>query len=125
MIPLVILSIIVLVVYAVYRATWKWGVSVLWFLGAGVSFLGAAGVLAEHLWGPQWSWNFAGHGQVYAGRALVQGTTGRLGDLAELLPCQLHHRSSLRRAKDRFDHAHVVHRVFQRDGRRGMLQNRP
>jgi hypothetical protein len=75
-IPLVILGIILFLIYAVYRATRKWGVCFLWFLGAGISFLGAAGVLAEYLWGPQWSWNFAGpagHGRGYAARALVQG----------------------------------------------------
>ena len=72
-IPLIILGLVVSLVYAAFPATRKWGVSVLCFISAGVSFLAASGVLAEHLWGPRWSWNFAHHGPGYAEGALVQG----------------------------------------------------
>jgi hypothetical protein len=72
-IPLAILGAAASLGWALYRAARKWGVPFLCFLAAGVSLLGASGVLAEYLWGPQWSWNFAHHGRAYAGAALVQG----------------------------------------------------
>jgi hypothetical protein len=74
MIPLIILGVIVAIPYGVYRAVKKWGISVLCFLAADVSFLGFTGVIAEKLWGPQWAWNFAHHGPGYAVGALFQGT---------------------------------------------------
>ena len=61
MIPLIILGVIVSIPYGVYRAVEKWGISVLWFLAAAVSFLGFTGVVAENLWGPQWAWNLGHH----------------------------------------------------------------
>jgi len=72
MIPLLILVTLAALPYALYRAARRWG-SDLWFFAAGVSFLGAAGVLAEHWWGPRWSWNFAHHDRGYAEAALIQG----------------------------------------------------
>jgi hypothetical protein len=47
--------------YALYRATKTWGVAVLYFFAAFVGFLGAAGIVAERLWGPRWSWNASHH----------------------------------------------------------------
>jgi hypothetical protein len=72
-IPLLALGIVVSLVYAAYRGARKWGVGVWCFIAAGVNFLGASGVLGEHLWGPQWSWNFAHRGAGYAEGALAQG----------------------------------------------------
>lgn len=72
-IPLLILALTAGLPYAVYRATKTWGLAFLWFLAAGICFVGASGVLAEHLWGPQWSWNVAHHGSAYAEGALIQG----------------------------------------------------
>jgi len=72
-IPLLIPGVVVLLVYAASRAAKKWGAAVLWFIPAAINFLGASGVLAEYLWGPRWSWNFAHHGRAYAEGALVQG----------------------------------------------------
>lgn len=60
MIPLLLLATLAFLIYAVYRAVAKWGVSVLWFLAAGVCLLAITGVLLERLFGPQWSWNFSG-----------------------------------------------------------------
>jgi hypothetical protein len=65
--------VIVSIPYVAYRAVRKWGISVLWFLAAAVSFLGCSGVVAENLWGPQWAWNFAHHGPRYATGAFFQG----------------------------------------------------
>jgi hypothetical protein len=73
MVLLLILGAIVSLVYGVYRAARRWGIWVLWHVAAAVSFLGASGVVAERLWGPKWSWNFAHHGKEYAVSALVQG----------------------------------------------------
>src|SRR5580693_5339947 len=58
-IPLLIVALVFALPYAVYRAMRKWGLAFLYLLVAGICFVGASGVLAEHLWGPQWSWNFA------------------------------------------------------------------
>jgi len=73
MVPLLILTALASIVYAVYRGVKKWGICVLAFLAAAAGFLGASGVLAEKLWGPQWSWNFAHHGPGYVLTALTQG----------------------------------------------------
>ncbi len=72
MILLIILAVISLLVYAITRAVRKLGPHVLWFVAAAVNFVSASGGLAEHLWGPQWSWNFAGHNKVSAWQALIQ-----------------------------------------------------
>ncbi len=74
MILLTILGVIVAIPYGVFRAVKKWGISVFYFLAAGVSLLGCTGAIAEKLWGPQWAWNFAHHGPRYAVGALFQGT---------------------------------------------------
>jgi hypothetical protein len=50
----------------------RWGASALWFVAAGMNFIGAFGVVAEHLWGPQVV-NLGHHGLDYSGRAAVQG----------------------------------------------------
>jgi len=55
-IPLTILSAVAVLFYGIYRAAGKWGAPVLWFFAAAVSFIGAAGVPAERLWGPIWTW---------------------------------------------------------------------
>jgi hypothetical protein len=73
MVPLIILGVIVSIPYGVYRAVKRWGIAVLCFLAAAVSFLGSSGVVAEYLWGPRWAWNFAHHGTGYATGALFQG----------------------------------------------------
>ncbi len=57
--------------YAMYRATRKWGAAILWFFPASVCFLDSSGILAEHLWGPRWAWNFAHHDSAWG--PLVQG----------------------------------------------------
>ena len=72
MIPLLIVAALASAPYGIYRAARKWGVAFLYFLGAGVSFLGSTGVLAEKLWGPQWSWNFAHHGAGYGIQAAIE-----------------------------------------------------
>jgi len=59
--------------YALYRGVKQWGASFLWILAAGVSFLNSAGVLAELLWGPRWSWTFTLHGPESACATLFQG----------------------------------------------------
>lgn len=59
--------------YAMYRGARKWGAAFFLFLAAAVGFMGASGVVAERLWGPEWSWNFAHHGPGYALAALIQG----------------------------------------------------
>jgi hypothetical protein len=70
---LIILGFISLLVYALYRATKKWGIAVLYFAAAAVGFLDALGVLTEHLWGPQWSWNFSHRASGSTIRAVTQG----------------------------------------------------
>jgi hypothetical protein len=72
-VPLSILGVAIALIYFVYRATRKWSASVLWFFAAGISFLGSSGVVAEELWGPQWSWNVGHHGRGYAGITLAEG----------------------------------------------------
>ena len=72
-IPLAIIGAIVAAAYGMYRATRKWGIAAFMFLGSGLSFLGSSGVLAEHFFGPRWSWNFAHHGWVYAYCAFAEG----------------------------------------------------
>ena len=57
-----ILAALVLLIYGIYRATRLWGLAVLWYAAAVVSALNASGVVAERLWGPRYSWNFAHHG---------------------------------------------------------------
>jgi hypothetical protein len=68
-----ILGLLVSIPFGVYRAVGKWGISFLWLLAAAVSFVGFSGVVAEHLFGPQWAWNFAHHGTRYSIGALFQG----------------------------------------------------
>ena len=59
--------------YALYRASKRWGVAVLYFFAAAVGFLGAAGIVAERLWGPDWSWNASHHHDLmFAFSALVE-----------------------------------------------------
>lgn len=58
---LLILAALVMLVYGIYRATCRWGSPVLYYLAAGICALQASGVVAEHLWGPRYSWNFAHH----------------------------------------------------------------
>jgi hypothetical protein len=74
MIPLIIVAILASIPYFIYRAVRRWGVAVLFLLAATVSFVGGAGVVAEALWGPQWSWNLARHGGTYPAAAFTQGT---------------------------------------------------
>jgi hypothetical protein len=57
-----ILAALVLLIYGIYRATRRWGLAVLWYVGAAASALNASGVVAERLGGPRYSWNFAHHG---------------------------------------------------------------
>ena len=59
---LLMLAALALAVYAIYRATRGWGAAVLWSLAAAISAINAIGVIAERLWGPRYSWNFAHHG---------------------------------------------------------------
>jgi hypothetical protein len=59
---LLILAVLGLVAYGIYRATRRWGAAVLWCVAAAISALNASGVIAERLWGPRYSWNFAHHG---------------------------------------------------------------
>ena len=73
MVPLLLLAVPVALIYGVWRAYRRWGAAPIYFVAAAVSFAGASGVLAEALWGPQWSWNFAHHSPAYAKGALVQG----------------------------------------------------
>jgi hypothetical protein len=56
-----ILAAPVLLIYGIYRATRRWGLAVLWYAAAAVFALIASGVIAERLWGPRYSWNFAHH----------------------------------------------------------------
>ena len=63
---------LLLFVAAVAIVCRRWGASALWYVAAGVCLLGAAGAVAEHLWGPQWSWSFGRHGLDYAARASIQ-----------------------------------------------------
>ncbi|HWC99376.1 MAG TPA: hypothetical protein VG456_21605 [Candidatus Sulfopaludibacter sp.] len=72
MVPLLILAALVSIPYALYRAVRKWGMPFLYLTAAAVAFLGCTGVLAESLWGPEWSWNFAHHNRAYAWSALFQ-----------------------------------------------------
>ena len=74
MILLFILGTLSSLVYAIVRATRKWGIRVLYFPAAGIVFPDASGVLSERLFGPSWSWNFASHGVDHAFRSLAQGT---------------------------------------------------
>ena len=69
----IVLSFPASLAYALYRAVRKWGVRVVMVVAGGVNLLGASGVLAERLFGPRWSWNFAHHGWVYAYCAFAQG----------------------------------------------------
>jgi len=57
-----ILAAVVLLPYGIYRATRRWGLAVLWYVAAAASALDATGVVAERLWSPRYSWNFAHHG---------------------------------------------------------------
>jgi hypothetical protein len=70
---LIILGFIGSLVYALYRATRKWGIAVLYFAAAAVALLDAGGILAERLWGPQWSWNFSHRDAGSTTRAVTQG----------------------------------------------------
>jgi hypothetical protein len=56
------LAALALLIYGIYRATRRWGLAVLWYVAAAASALDASGVVAERLWGPRYSWNFAHHG---------------------------------------------------------------
>ena len=56
-----ILTAFVGIIYGLYHATRRWGVAVLWLVAAAVTFLDAAGLVADHLWGPRYSWNFSRH----------------------------------------------------------------
>ena len=67
---MMLLAIVAGVVYALYRATRKWGARFWFVLAAAVSLLDATGVLAERLWGPQWSWNFSHHNNAPAWGAM-------------------------------------------------------
>jgi hypothetical protein len=70
---LIVLAFVAFVVYGVYRATKRWGTTVLYFLTAGISFLDASGVLADHVLGARWSWNFAHHNSATACGSLAIG----------------------------------------------------
>jgi hypothetical protein len=70
---LLIILAVVTSLYALYRAAKRWGVAVLYFFAASVGFLGAAGIVAERLWGPDWSWNASHHHDLmFAFAALVE-----------------------------------------------------
>jgi hypothetical protein len=56
-----ILTAIGFLIYGIYRAARRWGAWVLWLLAAAVCFLDGAGVIAERLWGPAYSWNLSHH----------------------------------------------------------------
>jgi hypothetical protein len=73
MVPLLLLSVIAALVYGFWRVVRKWGTPGAFFVAAIVSFVTASGVLAERLWGPQWSWNFGHHERGYGSGALIQG----------------------------------------------------
>jgi hypothetical protein len=57
-----ILTALVVLIYGIYRGAGRWGLAVLWYVAAAASALDASGVVAERLWGPRYSWNFAHHG---------------------------------------------------------------
>jgi peptidoglycan biosynthesis protein MviN/MurJ (putative lipid II flippase) len=73
MFPLLFLAMLAGLGYGLWRVVRKWGLAGACMVVSVVSFVAASGVLAEHLWGPQWSWNFAHHGAGYAESTLVQG----------------------------------------------------
>ena len=56
-----ILTAIAGIIYGIYRATRRWGGAVLWLVAAAVTFFDGAGIMADHLWGPRYSWNFSHH----------------------------------------------------------------
>ena len=57
-----IFAALALPIYGIYRATRRWGLAALWYVAAAASALDASGLVAEHLWGPRYSWNLAHHG---------------------------------------------------------------
>ena len=73
MIALLIVAALLATPYAIYRACRKWGVAFGWFFAAGVACLGWTGVVAEKLFGPYWSWNFAHHSMGWAIVTFVEG----------------------------------------------------
>ena len=58
---LLILAVFAFLIYGIYRAIRRAGFGVLWFVASAVTFLDVAGLVAERLWGPAWSWNFSHH----------------------------------------------------------------
>ena len=70
MVPIIMLAALAALGYGLFRLFRKWGLVAVCLLAATVNFIGASGVLAEYLWGPQWSWNFAHHDRGYGLSAL-------------------------------------------------------
>ena len=58
---LLILAALGILIYGIVRAVRRWGIGVLWFVAAAVTFFDVAGLVAERFWGPRWSWNFSHH----------------------------------------------------------------
>ena len=73
MFPILILGVLLSIPYGLYRAARKWGIWVVYLVASVVSFLGATGVVAEKLFGPEWGWNFGHHGSGYLIEAFSSG----------------------------------------------------
>jgi EamA domain-containing membrane protein RarD len=58
--------------YGFYRACRRWGMIAAYTFTVSVCLLDASGVASEHLFGPQWSWNFAHHSAEHGWAALAQ-----------------------------------------------------